>query len=313
MLSALNSRPPTGAHRSRGVRRSGDVNSSPRVPTARCLTRFALLVALALMSGRVAWAQEVGTIAALEGRVEIGRAGVWAAATVATTINLTDEIRTGRPGRLRLVFRDDCVLTVGDSSHVIINEQIFDPSRGVFRTLIELLEGTVRGLVSEYYGLPSALYLLRTRTAVTGVRGTEFIVIYDRATEVTEVVGVSGRTEVHSVIDLVGRGVYVTARELTRVARGQFPTRPVRLDDAVFQQYLEGLAFIGGGQAESLTAGQPLLTGEAVAPGEQAAALPDRTVGDGPVPMTEPRICRECSVIQQPPAVIGSDELIVDF
>jgi hypothetical protein len=258
------------------------------------------------------WAQPVGSVAGFEGDVQIGRAGVWRAAGLGDAINIADEIRTGRVGRLRLVFQDDSVFTVGDESHVIITEQLFDPDRSAFRTLIEVLSGRVRAVVSEYYGQPAALYQLRTRTAVTGVRGTDFIAVYDAIRAVTEVVGVSGRTEVQSVMDLVGHGVFVTAQELTVVASGKFPTQPVRLDEQPFRRYLRGLTFIGNGQAESTTIGEPVLMGNAVAPSEQALTLPG-LVGRTKIPVTEPAICRECSVIDQSPAVIGSGEIGIDF
>jgi hypothetical protein len=123
---------------------------------------------------------------------------------------------------------------------------------------------------------------VETRTAVVGVRGTEFLIVDDPVADVTDVLGINGRTEVHSVLDRVGNAVFVTERELTRVERGKMPTVPRRLDEVLFRQYLEGLQFIGRGQAESLTVNHPLITGEFVPAADRADAFPAARVPGGP-------------------------------
>lgn len=238
------------------------------------LRQLGRIAAVLVVLASAGWAQEVGTIAALEGTVEIGRGGAWTAASIGVALRAGDELRTGRPGRLRAVFQDDSVLIVGDESHLVVDEQVFDLNREVFRSVIRLLKGKMRSLVSEYYKRPRAVYSIETPTAVSGVRGTEFVIVYDPVAEVTEVVGVSGLVEVHSVLDRVSRAVFVFTPNITMVTRGQFPTVPRRLTDKLFQQYLEGLEFIGNGRAEGLSVAHPLLVGSLVPPADRVAAFP---------------------------------------
>jgi hypothetical protein len=250
----------------------------------RAATRAAScgMVVLLLLCAHAGWAQEVGTVAGVEGSAEIRRAGSTIAAAIGAPVQRGDELRTGRPGKLRVVFQDDSVLTLSDNSQVTIDEQVFNVPEGKIESLMRLLRGKVSAVVSEYYQRPHAQYEIETTTAVAGVRGTEFAVAYDPLKDVTQVVGIEGRVEVHSVLDRLRRGSFVTSGEWTTVVRGEYPTPPKRLNERTFRQYIEGLEFIGRGRPESLTAEHPLVSGADVpqperAPAASAAAPSDPT------------------------------------
>jgi len=264
----------------------------------------ALLLGLLLLRVPTAWAQEIGTVAALEGSAKIGRGTVWITATIGAAIQQGDELRTESPGRLRIVFQDDSVLTMSDDSRVVVDQQVFRPQQGKAASVLELLQGKVSALVSEYYGRPGTAYEIRTATAVAGVRGTDFIVTYDPRDDVTEVAGLSGRIEVRSIFDRTGRGVLVTAGEVTSVPRGRFPSPPRRLSDTLFRQYIEGIDFIGASGAGSLTAGHPILSGSTVPPPDRAgAAVSAAKVRQRTQSIRERRDASD--LIHQPPAVFG--------
>jgi hypothetical protein len=269
---------------------------APALYAFRCDSR-ALFAGLLLLFGGAAWAQEVGTVAEMDGSAEIKRGGVWTAATAGAAVQRNDELRTGAPGRLQVVFQDDSVITLTEGSHLIIDDQVFHPDSGTSHSFMRLLQGKVGALVSEYYHGQGAKYEIKTVTATAGVRGTDFVMQYDPHDGVTNVIGVSGRVEVHNAKDPTGPGVFVTARELTTVARGQAPASPHRLDDSLFRQYIEGLTFVGAGRLESLTVGHPLLAGAAVPHPDRAAPAQGPTVGN------EGRDAS--SLLHQPPATLG--------
>lgn len=284
--------------------------------------RALLAVFCLLILGAVrADAEDVGSIAAMDGTVEIGRDGAWNAAAVGTVVRLGDTIRTGHPGRARVVFRDDTVLNVGHDSQVVVDEQVFNPDLGTFSSVFRLLQGKVRTLVSEYYMEPRAKLQVVTPTSVSGVRGTEFIVVYDPDREVTEVVGITSEVTVESVLIPVGRAVVVRPRELSVVARGKYPTEPRLLEEEVFRQYLEGLEFIGAGQQESMVINNPIIAGAIVPPPDRVEPVTQRF---GEPPALEPVMIGKiggpagsvpgdraavpipdvASVVQQPPAAV---------
>ena len=235
---------------------------------------LALTVTVLALLARTVLAQQVGTVAEVEGTVDLRHQGTWGPATIGTAVSKGDELRTAVGGKARLVFRDESVLNLAGDTHVVIDEQIFDTEQGVFRSLIRLVKGKVRPLISEYYGRPGAVYDVETPTGFAGVRGTEFVIAYDPVADTSEVVGVTGRVEAHSTLDRIGHGVFVTSQNLTIIARGKFPTKPQPIPDRLFRQYLEDTEFIGGGRPESLTIGHPILAGAFVPASDRAAVLP---------------------------------------
>jgi hypothetical protein len=273
-----------------------------------------------LLVGAAAGAQEIGTVAEVEGTAEIGRASTWTPAQAAATIYAGEQLRTGRPGRMRVVLQDESVLNLGDDSHVIVDEQVLDPERGVFRSSMRLTRGKVRALVSPNYQRGQAIFNIETATAVSSVRGTEFIVVADPVVELTEVVGVTDTVEVHSVLDRRGRGVFVTAHEVTTVPRGKFPTQPRYLDEPTFRQYMAELEFAGAGRAESLIGAKPLIAN--VPPEDRAVAVPIPSGPGAPEPrgivpgmpgeLPQPDVA---DLIKQPPAVLqnASGNLGIQF
>jgi len=213
---------------------------------------------------------ESGTVAAIEGQAEVSRAGTWTPLALGDRLSAGDRIRTRRPGRLRLVFEDDTVLIVGDDTEISVAAALFDPGAPGLRSIFGLVRGKLRALVSDAYAKRGAKFEIETVTATVGVRGTEFVIVYDPVAEVTDAVGVNGTTEVHSVLDRVGQAVFVTDHELTQVYRGSYPTPLRKLDETTFRQYLDGLEFIGGGEDESATIGDLILSGGTVEQSESA-------------------------------------------
>ena len=238
------------------------------------------LVSAVFLWTAAAPAQEIGTTAEVEGTVELGRAGTRIPLTIGTAIHTGDEVRTGQPGRAVFVFDDDSVLVIGDNSRIRIAEHEFQRGGAAIRSIIELVQGRIRALVSGLYGGTDATYEIRTPNALAGVRGTEFVTAYDPVAEVTDVVGVSGTVRVASPIAPAGRGAaaargvaMVGPHELTTVAQAEPPTPPRYIPDTKFRAYLDGLEFIGQGGPESLAAAS-LLAGRSVPPSEQAEAFP---------------------------------------
>jgi len=294
--------------------------------TGRAVLRVLLLVALLLaVSAAAAAAQEiVGSVAGLAGDVQIGRGGTWTPVEMGAGVALGDTVRTGHPGRVRIVFRDDSVLAVADDTEVRIDEQVFNPDAGSVSTLLRLLKGKVRSLVSDYYKQYGASYQVETPVAIASVRGTEFVVTYDPGGAVTDVVGVNGRTAVHSVRDRVGHGVFVTTKELTQVFRGRYPTAPRKIGEALFQQYLAGTEFAGEGRQESLVVGDPVLAGTEVPQSDRAEEFSSVATPSGPRDLTSvapgqaPWVdhedtSRPTGLLGQPPSVLRSGAAVIEF
>ena len=261
-----------------------------------------LLVAAVLLIAAAAAAEDVGTVASVRGVADIGRGGGRTAAAIGTPVQLGDELRTGGDGQLRVVFRDDSVVDLAESSTLIVDKQVFDPSTSTFSSLLRLVGGRARSLVSEYYRAPGAAYQVQTPTAVAGVRGTTFLVAYYPDSEATEVIGIHGRVEVRSLAERAGESVYITAHEATTVWPGEAPTPPETLDEQHFRQQIEGLDQIALGSLGGLASASPLQAGATVPAPDRAPSAVGGVVGQA----GRDQLRNPGDVIGQPPTVVDA-------
>jgi len=225
-----------------------------------------MLMAVLLAAARAHGQSEIGTVAAVVGTLQIQRGGAWQDSHVGMPVFIGDWLRTGANDRTKIVLRDDSVLDVAADSEVVLDKQIFDPSAHQFHSLLRLVKGKVRAWVSDYYHEPHARYEVETPTAVAGVRGTEFVALYDAAGEFTDIIGVADQVEVTGKLAVMGSGVAVGPQFFTHVDKGRFPTAPQRLDEARFRQYIDGLDIVGTGRRDGLSVQHPVVAGHLVTP-----------------------------------------------
>lgn len=281
--------------------------------TVRTL-QLTLAMGALMGTAQLAWSEDVGTVAAVEGSAEVGRGGTWASAASGTVIGVGDQLRTGRPGRMRIVFRDDSVLVLGDSTTVVVDEQIFNPSAS--SSVFSLVQGKLRSIVSHYYGAAGAQFEVNTPTAVAGVRGTEFVISYDPATGATEVVGLRGVVTVNGTVDPTAPGLLVTANQVTDIGNGELPTSPRAADPEQMRQLLRDIEFFGGSQEMSITNSSQVIAGALVPQPAQAPSAVGRGAALVGVPEgTGLGIDASSALGNSPAAVIsrgGSGSIVVD-
>jgi len=267
-------------------------------------------------------AQQAATVAEADGAgPTFGTIGTAPASQIeiGSTLSVGQPLITASGSRVLLVLGDGSVVAVGPSTEVEIAELRLAPATPA-RTRLRLQRGAIRAVVSPEAGAESR-FQVDTPTGLARARGTEFLVTFDPVADVSQVVGISGTAAVHSVLDPAARGVLVTAGELTSVPRGRYPTPPQKLTETVFRQYLDSLAFIGGGKAEGLAAVDPLLAGAVVPPPDQAGAAAaalmatfgERAVAAAPYPESLiDQTFREANVFDTPAEAING-ELGIEF
>lgn len=255
----------------------------------RGLAAAVLLAALALATAARA-AEPVGTVAELEGRAEVQRAGesTWGPLAVGDGILLGDQVRTLPDGRVRLVLREDSALTLAPSSQLAITEQVLAPAT-VSR--FQLLLGTIKAAVTERYAEPQARFEVETPTAIAGVRGTSFIAEYDARADETLVVGLESITRVRGRDDTAGE-VDVGPGQATRVRRGSRPVRPMTLPESRLRG-LRGATQLAPGagvrqRVNRLDARRPQRGGQRAFPAEERAVDQPLFRPQGPKPPPPP-------------------------
>ena len=226
---------------------------------ARLRRSIATLVGVSvLLLALGARAEEVGAVAEVEGRAEVLRAGgtEWAALEPGGAVQLGDQVRTPAGSKLKILFRDDSVVTLAPNSALKIDEQVVGTAAPVSR--FSLLLGTIRALVTESYGATGASFEVETPTAVAGVRGTSFITAYDAGREETTVLGLSDTTAVRAKVDAAGsREVRVGPGQMTTVGRGSLPVRPVPTPEGTLRSFTGSTDIRGAKPTQGKGAAKP--------------------------------------------------------
>jgi hypothetical protein len=134
-----------------------------------------------------------------------------------------DVIQTQHESRARAFFQDDSMLTVGENSRVEIDEYIYNPDVNVRQTIVKLLQGQVRALVSKVFKSNGSRFEIHTPSAVAAARGTYFTVWVENGQSGIINIGEKGRVDFTSggITVAVDPGYFSIAHE------GQGPSVPL--------------------------------------------------------------------------------------
>lgn len=93
-----------------------------------------------------------------------------------TRVHEKDTIKTRNRGHVKILFDDGNVANIKPASEVIVQEYSMGKDK---RALLNLIKGKVRSKVKQKYeGSETSYFKVRTKSAVAGVRGTDFVVEY---------------------------------------------------------------------------------------------------------------------------------------
>lgn len=133
-------------------------------------------------------AQVAGTVTDLKGAAEVQRGGgAWQGLSVNAPVSVGDHLRTGAASSLTLTLTDESRLVLDPESDLTIDEQVL-PQTGPSKSSFNLAVGKADAAVTtDRYKTPGSLFEVKTRTAVAGVRGSEWFSQYDPSTDTTTI------------------------------------------------------------------------------------------------------------------------------
>lgn len=171
--------------------------------------------------------EAIGLITALEGEVFLFRPGetVGEQAQLKDDIFLQDTIVTGDRSKVKIVFKDDSILSLGENTRMEITEFVFQPEQNFRQSIFTVTLGKLRVLIGRLFGEDSRVQV-RTPTAIAGVRGTYFIVNVI-SEEITEIIVLEGEVEVMNILDTVVGEVTLRANESTQIQLNLPPAAPI--------------------------------------------------------------------------------------
>ena len=137
-----------------------------------------LLMLLAFQVGPLTQAQAevVGHLTQVEGRVDLLKGGQLPATPVKVDdgVQLGDVLRTKSLSKAQITFMDNSILTISPESRVAIEAYLFDPAKQKRSAVVKLFQGLAHVVVSKVFEVAEPDFVIKTHTAVMGVRGTEF-------------------------------------------------------------------------------------------------------------------------------------------
>ncbi len=172
------------------------------------MTRLPSTLIILALTATLAAAQApspAGTVASLQGRADAQAGGqaTWRPLTTGKDVFVGDRLGTADASRLKVLMRDDSVLTLGPKSELVVDQ--LDVRDGGGTSRLGAVVGAVRAVVTDRYGTPGSSFEMKTPTAVAGVRGTGFVVLVDDDGKRTRVIGLYDVTWVRSITDTSGR------------------------------------------------------------------------------------------------------------
>jgi hypothetical protein len=290
---------------------------------------LAMLLTIALALPAAVQAQVVGRVTQVEGHVDLMKGGKLPAtpAKVDDSVQTGDVVRTKSLSRAQLTFMDNTVITIAPGSRLAIEEYLFEPAKGMRNAVLQLFQGLAHVVVTKLFQVEQPDFIIKTHTAVLGVRGTELGVRL--APNASTILNFKGITRVANIFPEVGDlrfkraqkvafsfpPVYVECHDMqgTTVFAGLPPTQvfKVTLDDQkVFMgQMATGLMSrkggrdAGTGMATQMASGAGV-SGTAGTSGSGASAAGDSGTA-GAVPSPPPTPTPTQPTIQQPSASTG--------
>lgn len=120
-------------------------------------------------------AEVVGHFTQVEGRVEILKGGKLpaGAAKVKEGVEPKDVVRTKSLSRAQITFLDNTTVTLSPETRFAVEEYGFDAAQGKRSAVMNLFQGLAHFVVSQVFKVKEPDFIVKTHTAVMGVRGTE--------------------------------------------------------------------------------------------------------------------------------------------
>ena len=169
----------------------------------------------------------LGKIKVVQGKVIIihGKSirGYWAKKRL--PLYKKDTIVTLRKARISFKMNDKSIMTLSSNTKLVINESIYKPKKKRRSSFFGLTLGKARFFVTKLLNFKRSEFKVKTRTAVCGVRGSDFVIVAtEKLTEVTALENT--RLEVVSLAAPGAPPVIITDFERTGVELGQLPFKP---------------------------------------------------------------------------------------
>ena len=233
-------------------------------------------------------AAAVGRFTQVEGEVDLLKQGKLPALPVKLQDNIEpgDIIRTKSQAKAQITFVDDTTMSISPGSRIAIESYMYDAAKKQRNGVVQIFYGMVHTVVNRILQTEKPDFLLKTHTAVMGVRGTRWYAVLHPIA--TDVFNESGKVCAKNAFPEVVGEVCLKDMEFTRVVWNLPPTIPARAtrDDFLLLQRQMSTGLKGGLSG----AGTPGIAGLSVLPQPGQLPTPGIVQTDVGAPVPPPNI-----------------------
>lgn len=183
-------------------------------------------------------AETYGLMMIVKGQVQVAKSKATpVGAKVGSKVYPQDTIITGKDSRAKIVMSDRNIINVLPETKLRIDEYISELKEKNVR--LSLFEGKVRTNVEQKYDNSENRFEIKTPSAVVGVRGTQFLTSYKRATNMTAVTTFRGEVAFRGIDALSNKqteAVMVRRGETAENLDGKKPGTPVKINPIEFKR-----------------------------------------------------------------------------
>lgn len=180
--------------------------------------------------------QSIGNVTSVQRQVEVTHLGKEDVLIVrlGDSVLFKNVYETKSQARLKLLFDDESILSLGEDTKLQITENIYDPAQNRRSTVVSVVKGSVRALVGRVFGGAGSKFEIHTPTAVAAARGTYFIVWITTVGShvLTRVVNIgdSGIVAVSNVNPTIEGSVNLGPNQHTIVEMGMLPSPAANIE-----------------------------------------------------------------------------------
>lgn len=195
---------------------------------------------------RTGFGESVGKIRLVQGKAVIIHSNIARGYLAEKDIPIFkgDTIITMKKGRIQIGFNDGSIITMTSESQLTINRSVYDPESKSRSSFIRMGLGKVRFFVRKLTGFRVSEFKVKTKTAVAGVRGSDFIIrSTEESTEITSL-----KNTVLEVTSMTGLEEPILLRdfERTTVETENLPSDAEKVSPEVIEQMIMEMMIIPG-------------------------------------------------------------------
>jgi hypothetical protein len=121
----------------------------------------------------------IGFIKTVDANASILVNGLIVAAKPGMALQIGQVLKTGSPGAMGVIFKDNTTMSIGPDTELIIDEYLFVPSKDDLRLAAKLSKGSLYYVSGVIAKLKPESVTIKTPTGMIGVRGTQFLAKVD--------------------------------------------------------------------------------------------------------------------------------------